>query len=96
MRPFYRPVGGLTLEPADFYNHSFRHCRPFATVTVMAVPKRRQSNARTGTRRAHDQKKPKQLHYCPKCSAAVPSHVICPQCGYYMGRVVVETEDTEE
>lgn len=62
----------------------------------MAVPKRRQSNARTGTRRAHDQKKPKQLHYCPKCSAAVPSHVICPQCGYYMGRVVVETEDTKE
>lgn len=62
----------------------------------MAVPKRRQSNARTGTRRAHDQKKPKQLHYCPKCSAAVPSHVICPQCGYYMGRVVVETEDTAE
>ena len=70
---------------------------PFARlsfpVVPMAVPKRRQSNARTGTRRAHDAKKPKQLHYCPQCSTAVPSHVICPNCGYYMGRVVVAAED---
>ena len=72
---------------------SLAHCLP---VSAMAVPKRRQSNARTGTRRAHDQKKPRQLHYCPKCSTAVPSHVICPNCGYYMGRVVVESEDVEE
>lgn len=64
--------------------------------TDMAIPKRRPTSARTGTRRAHDQKKPKQLHYCPKCSAAVPSHVVCPQCGYYMGRVIVETEEDSD
>ena len=58
----------------------------------MAVPKRRQSNSRTGRRRAHDAKKPKQLSYCPKCSQAVPQHVACPKCGYYMGRVIVEME----
>jgi len=58
----------------------------------MAVPKRRQSNARTGKRRAHDAKRPKQLLYCPQCSTAVPSHVICPNCGHYMGRKIVETE----
>ena len=58
----------------------------------MAVPKRRQSNSRTRKRRAHDAKKPKQLAYCPKCSAAVPQHVACPNCGYYMGRVIVEME----
>ena len=62
----------------------------------MAVPKRRQSNARTGTRRAHDAKKPIALSYCPQCSTAVPSHTICPNCGYYMGRVVVETKDEED
>jgi large subunit ribosomal protein L32 len=56
----------------------------------MAVPKRRQSNARTGSRRAHDFIKPKQLEYCPKCSTPHPSHVVCPNCGYYMGRTVVE------
>ncbi len=65
----------------------------FVSVGSMAVPKRRQSNQKSGSRRAHDQKKPKQLHYCPKCSTALPSHVICPNCGYYMGRTVVEMED---
>jgi large subunit ribosomal protein L32 len=59
----------------------------------MAVPKRRQSNQKTRSRRAHDALKAKQLHFCPKCSTAVPSHVICPNCGYYMGRVVVESEE---
>ena len=56
----------------------------------MAVPKRKQSNARTGARRSHDAKKPPELSFCPECSTAVPSHVVCPNCGYYMGRRVVE------
>jgi large subunit ribosomal protein L32 len=59
----------------------------------MAVPKRKQSNARTGSRRAHDFKVPKQLHFCPQCSTAIPSHVVCPKCGYYMGRTLVKTEE---
>ncbi len=58
----------------------------------MAVPKRRQSNARTGSRRAHDAKKPRQLSTCPHCSKAVPTHVVCPNCGHYMGRKIVEKE----
>ena len=56
----------------------------------MAVPKRRQSNARTRSRRAHHAKHPKQLTVCPKCSTAIPTHVVCPTCGDYMGRNVVE------
>jgi large subunit ribosomal protein L32 len=60
----------------------------------MAVPKRKQSNSRTGMRRSHDRKKPKQLSNCPGCSAAVPTHVVCPKCGYYMGRTIVEVEET--
>ena len=32
--------------------------------------------------------KPKQLATCPECSTAVPSHVVCPKCGHYMGRKV--------
>ena len=58
----------------------------------MAVPKRRHSNSRTRKRRSHDAKKPRQLSYCAKCSTALPTHVICPNCGEYMGRNVVETE----
>lgn len=54
----------------------------------MAVPKRKQSNARTGSRRAHDHLKAKQLTNCVNCSTSIPSHVVCPKCGYYMGRIV--------
>ncbi|MGV3605651.1 MAG: 50S ribosomal protein L32 [Planctomycetaceae bacterium] len=61
----------------------------------MAVPKRRQSNSRTGRRRAHDFKTAKQLSYCPKCSTATPQHVVCGNCGYYMGRVIVESAETK-
>jgi large subunit ribosomal protein L32 len=58
----------------------------------MAVPKRKQSNSRTGMRRSHDALKPKQLQACPKCGTQKPSHVICPNCGYYGGRTLVESE----
>ncbi len=58
----------------------------------MAVPKRRQSNSKTGKRRSHDHKQPKQTMSCPQCSTPVPSHTVCPKCGHYMGRKVVETE----
>jgi large subunit ribosomal protein L32 len=62
----------------------------------MAVPKRRSSNSRTNKRRAHHAKTPKQMSYCPKCSTALPSHVVCPTCGNYMGRVVVSTGAEKE
>ena len=58
----------------------------------MAVPKRRHSNSRTGSRRAHDAKEPRHLQTCPQCSISVPPHTVCPKCGHYMGRKVVETE----
>jgi large subunit ribosomal protein L32 len=59
----------------------------------MAVPKRKQSNSRTGMRRSHDAIKAKQLQLCPQCSHPKPSHVVCPNCGSYMGRIVVEMEE---
>ncbi len=62
----------------------------------MAVPKRRQSNARTGRRRAHDFKTPKELTFCSKCSTPVPTHTICPNCGHYMGRPIVEETKEKE
>jgi large subunit ribosomal protein L32 len=61
----------------------------------MAVPKRKNSNSRSGKRRAHHAKKPKQLSYCPKCSTALPQHVVCPTCGHYMNRPVVEMAEAE-
>jgi large subunit ribosomal protein L32 len=60
---------------------------------AMAVPKRRQSNQKTRSRRAHDFKTPKQLTFCPTCSLALPTHVVCPKCGTYMGRTIVEVAE---
>jgi large subunit ribosomal protein L32 len=59
----------------------------------MAVPKRRQSRSRSRKRNSHNAVKPRQLMYCPQCSTATPTHVVCPNCGYYQGRTVVETEE---
>ena len=60
----------------------------------MAVPKRKHSNSRTGKRRAHDARKVPELTFCPKCSQALPTHVVCPNCGYYQGRVLVKAEES--
>jgi large subunit ribosomal protein L32 len=59
----------------------------------MAVPKRKQSNSRTGMRRSHHAMKAKQLQPCSKCGTPRPSHVVCPNCGHYMGRTMVESEE---
>ncbi|MFN5321339.1 MAG: 50S ribosomal protein L32 [Planctomycetota bacterium] len=59
----------------------------------MAVPKRKQSNSRTGKRRSHDRLTPKNLTVCRKCSASIPTHVVCPRCGYYNSRVVVPAKE---
>lgn len=59
----------------------------------MAVPKRKQSNARTNSRRSHDKVKPRQMQNCPQCSTPIPTHVVCPNCGNYMGRNVVKMEE---
>ncbi|MDR2344538.1 MAG: 50S ribosomal protein L32 [Planctomycetaceae bacterium] len=56
----------------------------------MAVPKRKHSNARTGSRRSHDHKEMVQITYCTGCSTAIMTHVICPKCGTYMDRKIVE------
>jgi large subunit ribosomal protein L32 len=59
----------------------------------MAVPKRRTSKARGRKRRSHNGVSPVQLAYCPQCQTSVPTHVVCPNCGYYQGRTVVESEE---
>ncbi|NQU22601.1 MAG: 50S ribosomal protein L32 [Candidatus Nealsonbacteria bacterium] len=58
----------------------------------MAVPKRKHSNARSGSRRSHNAKTPRQVSHCEQCSTPVPSHVVCPNCGHYMGRKVMDVE----
>jgi len=59
----------------------------------MAVPKRRISKSQGRKRRSHNAVKAIQLVRCPQCQTAAPSHVVCPNCGFYQGRTLVDNED---
>ncbi|MEZ6064018.1 MAG: 50S ribosomal protein L32 [Planctomycetaceae bacterium] len=59
----------------------------------MAVPKRRTSKSRKRMRRSHHAVKPIQLAKCSQCGTSVPTHVVCPTCGYYQGRTVVSDDE---
>ncbi|MCA9055356.1 MAG: 50S ribosomal protein L32, partial [Planctomycetaceae bacterium] len=46
-------------------------------------------------RRSHNAVSRIKLQYCPQCGTAVPSHVVCPNCGHYHGRTMTMLEDAE-
>ena len=58
----------------------------------MPNPKRRHSKSRKGKRRAHDFLVARCLVECTNCHERKLPHRICPSCGYYKGREVIEVE----
>ena len=46
---------------------------------IMAVPKRRTSRSKKGTRRSHHHVTPVQIQYCPRCNEPVLPHRVCSQ-----------------
>ena len=64
----------------------------------MAVPKRRTSRSKKGTRRSHHHVTPVQIQYCKRCNEPVLPHRVCPNCGHYQGRdaIVVEEEKSRK
>jgi large subunit ribosomal protein L32 len=62
----------------------------------MGLTKRRFSKARTANRRAHFKVHPVTLVECPQCHARMVPHRVCPACGYYAGRQVIEVKEPEE
>ncbi len=64
-----------------------------ATKDIMPNPKRRHSQKRTATRRAHDSLTGHSLSECPNCHERKMPHRACPKCGTYKGREVVEVEE---
>ncbi|HEY42217.1 MAG TPA: 50S ribosomal protein L32 [Dehalococcoidia bacterium] len=55
-----------------------------------ALPKRKTSKARKNKRRSHNALSAPSLVECPQChSPKLPYHV-CPTCGNYAGREVME------
>ncbi|MBA2776011.1 MAG: 50S ribosomal protein L32 [Chloroflexia bacterium] len=59
-----------------------------------ALPKQRISRARQGTRRRHHFIPAVQLVPCQSCREMKRPHHVCPSCGIYRGRQVIEIEDT--
>jgi large subunit ribosomal protein L32 len=62
----------------------------------MAVPKQRQSRARTRKRRAQHRIDAPGLMSCPRCHQPKRPHRVCPACGSYAGRAVVVEGDADD
>ena len=73
----------------------------------MAVPKRKVSKARKGLRRSHmglempNIPRTQKAHapstqsrrfFCANCNQPKMPHAVCPNCGYYRGRSMIEIE----
>ena len=61
----------------------------------MANPKRKHSKSRTRKRRSQYYRslnKP-ELMECPNCGSTKMLHRVCPTCGQYRGRQIVEPQD---
>ncbi len=56
------------------------------------LPKRKISKGRKNRRRAHDAISPTPLITCTNCGEKHLPHRVCPNCGHYSGREVVEIE----
>ena len=61
----------------------------------MAVPKRRRSKTKRLSRRSHDALTVTTTATCKNCGAKVLPHHVCPECGQYNGKQVVETKEAE-
>jgi large subunit ribosomal protein L32 len=61
----------------------------------MAVPKKRTSRTRRDKRRATHKASAPRLNECPRCHSPRLPHRVCPVCGTYAGREVIEHEVAE-
>ncbi len=56
----------------------------------MAVPKQRKTKSRRNQRRSHLSLKAPSLIKCPKCGKLILPHIVCPECGFYKGKEVID------
>jgi large subunit ribosomal protein L32 len=60
----------------------------------MAHPKHRVSSTRRDKRRTHYKATPAPLATCSNCGTTVKYHTVCPECGYYRGKLAIEKNVT--
>jgi large subunit ribosomal protein L32 len=59
----------------------------------MPNPKHRHSKARRDKRRAHDFLATPGVSECPNCHETKLPHRVCPHCGHYKGREVIDIKN---
>ncbi|PIP27470.1 MAG: 50S ribosomal protein L32 [Candidatus Moranbacteria bacterium CG23_combo_of_CG06-09_8_20_14_all_39_10] len=57
----------------------------------MSTQKQRHTKGRRDRARAELKLSPKNLVKCAKCGAQIKPHIVCPKCGFYKGKEVVDT-----
>ena len=68
---------------------------PLPFRSPMAVPKQKQSHARTNQRRSQHKISAPVLNECPQCHQPRRPHRVCGNCGFYKGREVVAVQHDE-
>ena len=58
----------------------------------MPNPKHRHSRTRRDKRRTHYVAIAPTTAKCGNCSATVQYHRVCPECGYYRGKLAIEKD----
>jgi len=56
------------------------------------VPKKRTSKAKRDSRRSHHSLSAPNLVPCPQCGELKLSHTVCPSCGSYKGKTIIEVD----
>jgi len=62
----------------------------------VGIQKRRHSRARIRRKRRQWRAAAVTLVQCPQCHNPTVPHRVCPTCGYYAGRPVIERETAEQ
>ena len=62
-------------------------------IQLFAVPFRKTSKTRKRMRRTHYKISANEMTTCPKCGATIKPHRVCPKCGRYKGKNIVEQKE---
>ncbi|MBN1690157.1 MAG: 50S ribosomal protein L32 [Dehalococcoidia bacterium] len=60
------------------------------------LPKKKYPKARQGKRRSHLAKSPAAIIECSRCHSPKLPHQVCPSCGTYDGREVIEIKSPKK
>ncbi len=60
------------------------------------LPKKKYPKARQGKRRSHLAKSPAAIIECSRCHSVKLPHQVCPSCGTYDGREVIEIKSPKK